>query len=100
MNAILMRQNHSSANHTLLEGEVYNVGDEGLSPRFASYLLGMGYAEAVEVGETLADRTVAELRDIAGSLGLDVPKRVNKDDLIAAIETAEAGFVPEASEDV
>lgn len=41
-----------------------------------------------EDGRTLPNHSVDELRDMAGDLGVDVPTRALKDDIIDALEAA------------
>lgn len=58
-----------------------------------------GLAGAVEEGSGFNGMTVKELGEYAASLGIDVPNRIKKDELIALIETAVAAPVGEEDND-
>lgn len=65
----------------------YAVGDSYEGPR-AEELAALGLLKAEAPEAPLGDMTVAELREVAASVGVDVQPRAKKADIIAAIEAA------------
>lgn len=87
MSAILMRQHYTNATLRLEQGAV--IDSDALPPRFAKYLVNMGYAEFVlsdedapEVDGWNSDMSISQLMAFADRHGIEIPPRMKKADII------------------